>query len=147
MVRLIPWAAGSSAGTPSSDQPQPKLPVPLMALDKILDRGRHVADLQVASAPQLVSNVLGDVFRPSFRGVECNDADGIAVLTLKEANDGCLKICVFAIRFHKCPAGAAEIVLNNVHRLIGPTRDDGRRPSGRTHTDTPQITISTEDSS
>jgi hypothetical protein len=41
-----------------SSQPQRKLPVPLMTLNKILDGGRQVPKLQIASASQLMSNVL-----------------------------------------------------------------------------------------
>jgi hypothetical protein len=83
---LTPWAAGFFRWKAIA---QTSRSASCRTLDKILDRGRHVSKLQVASAPQLVSNVLGDIFRPSFRGVERDHAHRIAKLTFHKASDGC----------------------------------------------------------
>ena len=40
---------------------------------------------------------------------------------------------MFAIHLDAGSAQRTEIILDKIHRLIGPIRHDGRRPTGRTH--------------
>ena len=72
----------SFVGTPRLDQPQRKLVpvVPLMALDEVLNAGRHVPQLQIAAPAQLMGNVFRDVLRPAFGCVEGDDPDRVLVL-------------------------------------------------------------------
>ena len=55
-----------------------------MPLDELLNVGWHIARLEIAASAQFLSNVFGDVVRPSLFGVEGDDADRIVVLARKE---------------------------------------------------------------
>jgi hypothetical protein len=52
--------------------------------DEVLDAGRHVAKLQVASPAKLLGDVLGGITRPTFGGIEAEYACGVFVLTSEE---------------------------------------------------------------
>jgi hypothetical protein len=105
----------------------------LVPLDEVLDRRGYIAQLQVAPAAQFVSNVLGNVLRPTLRRVERDYADGMAVLAFQQGGYSSFQVCVLAIGFNVRPTQQAKVVLDNIYRLIGPIRHNGRRPSGRTH--------------
>ena len=55
-----------------SDQPQRKLApvVAFMSLNKVLNAGGHIAQLQIAPPAQLVGDIGRDVARPVFGGVD-----------------------------------------------------------------------------
>lgn len=68
-------------------------------LDKVLDRRRHVAHLQVAAPAQLMGHVLGDILRPALGGVEGDHPDGAGILAgQKVGNDG-LKVGCLGVGF------------------------------------------------
>ena len=56
---------------------EPNVETVTMPFDKILDARRRVAQLQIAAPAQFVGDIGRDVARPSFRGVEADDADRV----------------------------------------------------------------------
>ena len=65
-----------------SDQPQGQLTAIaiLVPFDKISDRRRKLAHLQIAATAQFARDVFRNVFRPAFGGIEGDDADRVAIL-------------------------------------------------------------------
>jgi hypothetical protein len=52
--------------------------------DKIRNRRRKLAHLQIAATAQFAGDIFGNVFRPVLGGIEGDDADRIAVLPGEE---------------------------------------------------------------
>jgi len=55
---------------------------PVVAGNEFYQKGRQIARQFGAAPAQLVGNVFGDVARPALGGVEADDANRIAVLTI-----------------------------------------------------------------
>jgi hypothetical protein len=64
----------------------------LVSVDEILQADRDVAHLKIAAVAQFMGNVGRDVLRPSFGGVEADDADRVLVLTGQKIGDDGFKV-------------------------------------------------------
>jgi hypothetical protein len=77
---------------------------------EILQGQGNVTHLQIATPAQFMGDVCGNVFRPSFGGVEGNDADRVIVLAGKQVlNDG-LKVGSLAISLTPSATVFPEII-------------------------------------
>src|SRR4051812_38793231 len=111
----------------------------LMAIDKALEEGGHIAQLQIASPAELVGDVAGNILRPFLGGVEADYADRVFVLALEEVDDHRFQIGGFHVALAPDPA-AAELVDDEVDVLIIALGHDRRRPTGLTHIATTRYT-------
>lgn len=74
-----------------SDQAQAELSHVLrgVAIDEFLQMRRHITQLQVTAMLDFARHILGDVFGPTFRGVEGNHLDRPAIFSGDQiVNDG-----------------------------------------------------------
>jgi hypothetical protein len=103
-------------------------------VDKILEKKRHVAHLQITAAAQLMRNVCRDILRPFLGSVERDDPNWAFVLPLKQVDDHRFQIGSLYVGFTPDPAMAAKVIQNEVIILIIAIRDDRGHPASPTHT-------------
>ena len=96
--------------------------VTFVAFDEILDVGWHVAQLQIAAASQFLADIRGYVLRPSFCGVERDDAYWIAVLPGQEVLDDRLQVRGVTVGFPPDRSQAAEVVGDQVDVVVAAAR-------------------------
>ncbi|WP_407166406.1 hypothetical protein [Bradyrhizobium sp. ORS 111] len=90
---------------------------PKGCLNEFLHGAWHFIVLRDA-APELVGNILGDIARPSFGGVEGHNADRVAVLVVHQTPDQGFAIGALFIRFAPGAAKSAEIVQHQVGIMV-----------------------------
>ena len=56
-------------------------PAGIVGLQKVEEKVWHLSAFRVAGSPQLIDDIVGDVARPSFVGVERDYQSGIVALT------------------------------------------------------------------
>jgi hypothetical protein len=66
---------------------------------EILQVKRDVSRLQVAATAQLARDVFGNVFRPTFGGIEGDDADRVAILAGQQVLNYRFEVGGFVIGF------------------------------------------------
>jgi hypothetical protein len=70
-----------------------------LSLDEILNGGWHISQLYIATSPQFVSHILGNVLGPALGRIEGDDADRIIVLARKEILYNGFQVCRFIVGF------------------------------------------------
>jgi len=90
---------------------------------EILQEFRQVEVLIRASLAHLARYVFRNVSRPSVRGVEPNDANGIAVLAFQQIVDDTFELCIFDIGFAPSASNPAEVVEHEINIAINARND------------------------
>ena len=102
-----------------------------MGLEKVEKKVWHLSALG-AALPQLVSDIVGNIARPFFVGVECNYPNGIVALTFQQmANERLLIGIIFICLAPSSAKPLAELIEDEKDVLAGV------RPHNRWHTRTP----------
>jgi hypothetical protein len=91
-----------------------------VSVDEVLQEKRNVAHLQIAALAQFMGDVHRNVLRPSFSGVETDDADWIFVLTIEQIDDHGFKVRGFDVGFAPCAALRAKVVDDKVDGRSSP---------------------------
>jgi len=104
----------------------------LITIDKRLQKKGHVAQLQIATLTQFLSNIGRDVPRPSFGGMKTDDADRIVVLPSQHVLDHGFEIAG-GVGFGPDQAAFAAIVHYQIDGLIVLAGHDRWCPTGPVH--------------
>ena len=90
----------------------------IMARQELRQEGRPISSVR-APLPQLVRHILGNIARPSLRGVERDNPDAIAVLAINQIANDRLIIGVFFVRLSPNTAKpAAELIEDEINVLV-----------------------------
>jgi hypothetical protein len=83
-----------------------------MPIDKIMNAGRDVADLQIAASTQFGCNIDRNIPRPAVGDVKRDDADRVGILPVEQVLDDVLNVGSLNVAFAIDQAEPAEIVDN-----------------------------------
>ena len=70
-----------------------------VAFDKIRDRRRKIAHLQIAATAQFARDIFGNVFGPTFGGIEGDDANRVGILAGQQVLNYRFEVSGFVIGF------------------------------------------------
>jgi hypothetical protein len=102
-----------------SPEPQRKLSGRAgVEVDKLRERARQFAPVDVGSALELGRELIGNVARPLFARVEADDANGVMVLAGVEILQRGLSIALRAIGLSVDSAQPTEVILYDVNRFV-----------------------------
>jgi hypothetical protein len=98
----------------------------------------HVAHLEIASIANLMSDIRRNVPRPTFGGIESDDANRVAELALQHPYDDSLKVRPLEVGFAIGAADRSKVIHNDVGGVIVVTRHDQWCPAGIPHRNSPR---------
>jgi hypothetical protein len=93
----------------------------IVSIDEVLQRCRHVAQLQIAAPAQLDRDVGGNIARPALDGIEGENAYRVFVLALEQVHDHDLEVGCLTVGFAPDPAKPAQVVHHQVDIMVIPT--------------------------
>jgi hypothetical protein len=97
--------------------------------DELRNRWRQIIARKISAAPDLMRDILRQISRPLFGGVERDDANRVAVLARHQIADDGFEIGFADIGFRECRAEVSLIVDDEINGLIVNVRHNRRGPA------------------